>query len=95
MGFAYRIPGSEKTVVRGGAGIFYGSTVSNSIGDVASLGFSTQSSLVVSQADYQSAIKLSDGFPTVIAELAVRGGDVAAACDHAAAVVAALRIPYA
>jgi carnosine synthase len=36
-----------------------------------------------------------DGFPTVIAELAVRGGDVAAARDHAAAVVAALRIPYA
>ncbi|MEO8100701.1 MAG: TonB-dependent receptor [Acidobacteriota bacterium] len=65
IGFAYRIPGSEKTVIRGGAGIFYGSTVSNSIGDTASLGFSTQSSLVVSQADYQSAIKLRNGFPTV------------------------------
>jgi len=65
IGFAYRIPGSEKTVVRGGAGIFYGSTVSNSIGDTASLGFSTQSSLVVSQADFQSALLLRNGFPSV------------------------------
>ncbi len=65
IGFAYRVHGSERTVVRGGAGIFYGSTVSNTIGDTASLGFSTQSSLVVSQADYQSAIKLRDGFPAV------------------------------
>jgi hypothetical protein len=65
IGFAYRLPGSDKTVVRGGAGIFYGSTVSNTIGDTASLGFSTQSSLVVSQADYQSALRLRDGFPSV------------------------------
>ena len=65
LGFAYRVPGSEKTVIRGGAGIFYGSTVSNTIGDTASLGFSTQSSLVVSQADFQSAILLRNGFPSV------------------------------
>ncbi|MEO5922747.1 MAG: carboxypeptidase regulatory-like domain-containing protein [Bryobacteraceae bacterium] len=65
VGFAYRVHGSERTVVRGGAGIFYGSTVSNTIGDTAALGFSTQSSLVASQPDYQSVIQLRNGFPTV------------------------------
>ena len=44
LGFAYRIPGKRETVIRGGAGIFYGPTVSNTIGDVASLGFSTSAS---------------------------------------------------
>ena len=32
-------------------GIFYGPTVSNTIGDAAALGFSTSASFVVSQAD--------------------------------------------
>jgi len=39
--------------------------VSNTIGDVASLGFSTSASYVVSQADLQSALRLRDGFPAV------------------------------
>jgi len=52
-------------VVRGGAGIFYASTVSNTIGDTASLGFSTQANFVVPQADLQSVFRLRDGFPAV------------------------------
>ncbi len=65
VGFAYRLPGKHDTVVRGGGGIFYGPTVSNTIGDVASLGFSTSASYVVSQAELQSALRLRDGFPAV------------------------------
>jgi hypothetical protein len=65
LGFAYKMPGAGRTLVRGGAGIFYGPTVSNTIGDVASLGFSTSASYVVSQADTQSVFRLRDGFPAV------------------------------
>jgi hypothetical protein len=65
FGFAYRLRGSGGTVVRGGGGIFYASTVSNTIGDTAALGFSTQSTLVASQADTQSAMILQQGFPAV------------------------------
>jgi len=65
VGFAYRVPGLKDTVVRGGAGIFYASTVSNTIGDTAALGFSTQAAFVVPQADFQSVFRLRDGFPEV------------------------------
>ena len=63
LGFAYRVPGTRETVVRGGAGILYGPTVSNTIGDVASLGFSTSASYSVAQAESQSALQLRNGFP--------------------------------
>ena len=52
-------------MIRGGTGIFYGPTVSNTIGDTAALGFSTSASYVVAQADLQSAFRLRDGFPVV------------------------------
>ena len=65
VGFAWRIPGKRETVLRGGGGVFYGPTVSNTIGDVASLGFSTSASYVASPAELQSALRLRDGFPDV------------------------------
>jgi hypothetical protein len=65
LGFAYRLPGKGATVIRGGAGIFYGPTVSNSIGDVASLGFSTSAAYSVAQAEVQSSLQLRGGFPAV------------------------------
>lgn len=64
-GFAYRLPFAQETVIRGGGGVFFGPTVSNTIGDTASTGFSTALSLVVAQADIQSAIRLRDGVPTI------------------------------
>jgi hypothetical protein len=63
VGFAYQLNQSGRTVLRGGTGIFYGPTVSNTIGDTAALGFSTSASFVVSQATTQSAFTLRDGFP--------------------------------
>jgi hypothetical protein len=63
LGFAYRLPTKRDTVIRGGAGVFYGPTVSNTIGDVASLGFSTSASYSVAQAETQSSLQLRSGFP--------------------------------
>ena len=63
IGFAYQIGASGRTVLRGGTGVFYGQTVSATIGDTASLGFSTSASFVVSNAATESAFRLRDGFP--------------------------------
>lgn len=65
VGFAYRLPFAKETVIRSGVGVFYGSTVSNTIGDTASTGFSTSASLVVPQAEFLSALQLRNGFPAV------------------------------
>jgi len=40
--------------------------VSNTIGDVASLGFSTSASYAVAQAETQSSLQLRNGFPAVV-----------------------------
>ncbi len=66
LGFAYRIPGTHETVIRGGGGFFYGQTVSNTIGDTASLGFSTSASYSAAQAETQSALQLRGGFPAAV-----------------------------
>src|SRR5437660_1443835 len=65
VGFAYRIPGQRDTVIRGGAGVFYSTTISNSVGDLASLGFSTSANFSVAQAETQSVFQLRTGFPAV------------------------------
>lgn len=64
-GFAYRLPGAHEAVIRGGGGVFYGPTVSNTIGDVVATGFSTAASFVVPQADLLSVFRLRDGFPPI------------------------------
>jgi hypothetical protein len=66
LGFAYRLPGRRETVMRGGVGIFYGPTVSNTIGDVASLGFSTAASYSTAQAASQIVFPLQNGFPAYL-----------------------------
>jgi hypothetical protein len=63
VGFAYQLNEAGHTVLRGGSGIFYGTTISNSVGDQAALGFSTSASFVVAQATTQSAFLLRNGFP--------------------------------
>jgi hypothetical protein len=65
LGFAYRLPGSKETVIRGGAGVFFGPTISNTVGDAAALGFSTSASYSVAQAETQSSLLLRNGFPPV------------------------------
>lgn len=65
VGFAYRLPFQRETVIRAGFGAFFGSTVSNTIGDTASTGFSTSASLVVPQAEFLTALELRNGFPVV------------------------------
>jgi hypothetical protein len=65
VGLSYRLPFQRETVIRAGFGTFFGSTVSNTIGDTASTGFSTSASLVVPQAEFLTALDLRNGFPAV------------------------------
>src|SRR5262249_21256616 len=44
---------------------FYSTTISNSVGDLASSGFSTSASFSVGSAETQSVFHLRDGFPAV------------------------------
>jgi hypothetical protein len=61
FGFAYNA--AKRLVIRGGAGVFYGPLVSNSVGPAAPLGFSDNLSLVASNADTTAALVLKNGFP--------------------------------
>ena len=63
IGFAYRLGFKQETVIRAGFGSFFGSTVSNTVGDVAAAGFSTSTNLVVPQAEFLTALDLRNGFP--------------------------------
>jgi hypothetical protein len=62
-GFAYNAPFAKDLVIRGGAGIFYGPNVSNSINTSAALGFSDNLSYVTSSAETAWALLLQNGYP--------------------------------
>src|SRR5205807_5029839 len=59
----YKVPFAKNLVMRGGAGVFYGPMVSNSVGPAASLGFGDSLSLVTANADTASVLALRNGFP--------------------------------
>jgi hypothetical protein len=61
-GFAWRF--HQKTVLRGGGGIFYGPTTNDIVGTAATLGFSTNCSLSASQAGITYAMVLASGLPS-------------------------------
>src|SRR5262249_41841121 len=57
FGFAYNSPFSD-IIIRGGAGIFYGPNVSNSINTSAALGFSDNLSYITASPDTAYALAL-------------------------------------
>ncbi|MFB3828296.1 MAG: TonB-dependent receptor domain-containing protein [Bryobacteraceae bacterium] len=61
VGFAWSV--REKTVVRGGAGIIYGSSVNAIVGTAAALGFTTDYRLTSPEPGITSAMRLREGFP--------------------------------
>ncbi|HZT28941.1 MAG TPA: carboxypeptidase regulatory-like domain-containing protein [Bryobacteraceae bacterium] len=64
FGFAYNPV--KNLAIRGGAGIFYGPMVSNSVGPAAPLGFSDNLSLVAPSPDTTAALTLRNGFPLYV-----------------------------
>jgi len=63
LGFAWRA--REKTVLRGGGGVVYGSAVNSIVGTAAALGFSTDFRITASEPGVTAAMRLRDGFPSL------------------------------
>jgi hypothetical protein len=63
VGFAWRA--MERTVIRAGGGIIYGSSVNAIVGTAATLGFSTDFRLASTEPGVTAAVRLRDGFPAL------------------------------
>ena len=63
LGLAWRP--RERTVLRAGGGVIYGSAVNSIVGTAAALGFSTNFALNATQPGFNSAMRMRDGFPAL------------------------------
>jgi hypothetical protein len=63
VGIAWHV--QDRTVIRGGGGVFYGATVNSIVGTSAALGFSTNLNVTSSQVGITPALQLSTGFPSL------------------------------
>jgi hypothetical protein len=63
FGFAWRMFGSDRTVLRGGYGVFFGNTNDIGYGTGTNLGFATEASFVSPDQNQTPAFLLKDGMP--------------------------------
>jgi hypothetical protein len=84
LGFAYQVNRSGRTVLRGGTGIFYGPTVSNTIGDAAALAFDQRKLRRVTADDAERVPpeRRVPGLPGSTAEQRLRSGSRRPEAQH-------------